>query len=353
MSTKRYKKHTEVYHDLVQMIHRNIQLRNYFLPPEIPLAQSLKTSRMTLRKAMASAEMDGWISREGKRTLINVQKHSLRSCGQILFIAPAEHSAFLHPAMERLWLNLFPEVRILDGMISCLLVDRSLSCENFEEAVENADIILLTTFIPWIGEQLQELFRFRDQKIIIALSDSYIGYCCNQIALDNTAVGRLAAQTLLHAGAKKTLILSDTSGTAHRKRVAGCRSVLHEYGCAAGLFIKRKGIPNPLFYMMCRDRVNQACGAGYDSLFLTSDEGIEVILMDLFAAGEIPKRIKVITVNGSGQALRHNPPITCVSHATQGVVAALLHRLKLIAAGESRQPFQTLIEPMIYFNATT
>ena len=349
-----YRKHTEVYLDLVKLIEANLDAGKYFLPTETELARQFATSRMTLRKALETASMNGLITRENKRTTINTSRNAgVRKCGRILFIARANGQTFYFPAVERLWLHLVPEIRMNGGSLDLLLIDDDLPVNTYDDAVARADIIMLTTqfYTEWAEERIEQLLN-QTEKNVWGLFDPLFTRCPWGITLDNQEAGRLAAEALYQAGCRKVMVFTDTVTKPHSDRVKGFRMEFERLGRETSLAAKRVQIQNPAYYLACRPRIRQAFKKGFDGAFLASDEGIDIILMDLFAKNLIPRQFKVVSVNGSGLALRHNPPIACVNHATEDVVKEIMTRLEQWGQQTSHPPFHVRIKPQLYRTGT-
>ena len=349
-----YRKHTEVYLDLVKLIEANLDAGKYFLPTETELARQFSTSRMTLRKALETASMNGLITRENKRTTINASRNAgVRKCGRLLFIARANGQTFYLPAVERLWLHLVPEIRMNGGSLDLLLVDNDLPVSVYDDAVAKADIVFLTTptYTEWSEERLERLLT-QSEKAVWGLFDPLFSRCSWGVTLDNLEAGRLAAEALYQAGSRKAIVFTDTLGLPHSDRVKGFRSEFGRLGGKSELAAKKKDVQNPVYYLAGRPRIRQAFKKGCDSAFLASDEGIDIILMDLFAKNLIPGRFKVVSVDGCGQALRHNPPIACVNHATEDVVKEIMIRLGQWGQQTGHPPFHVRIKPKLYRTGT-
>jgi len=347
---KPYRKHTEVYHDLVKRIERDLASGEHVLPPEIELSRQLSTSRMTLRKALDTAVMNGLITREHKRTTINTRPYpDLRKCGKMLFVAYSVAQNCHLPAVERLWLRLLPEIRLNGGDISLLPVDDDFKLKDFREAIRQADLVFLTTHIFAKGteEYLEEQLA-RNEKPFFSLFEPFFSKCPYGISMDNREAGRIAARELWQSGVRKAIVFSASLSNPHGDRIRGFRAEFTRLGGETVLAAKREGISDPVYYLACRDRLQEAYNAGCSGAFLASDEGIGIILMDLFERHLIPEKFKAVSVNGSGQALHHVPPISCVNHATGEVVAELLRQLQKWGKTTVHEPFHIRIKPSLY-----
>ncbi len=68
MNKRAYKKYTEVYEELVRYCRAALASGCRILPGERELAVQLETSRMTLRKALEEARLNGVIRQENRHT---------------------------------------------------------------------------------------------------------------------------------------------------------------------------------------------------------------------------------------------------------------------------------------------
>lgn len=96
MEKRSYKKYTDVYQELETFCIQSLKDGSFLLPGERELASRFHVSRLTLRKAIEDAQMNGLIRREGKRTEIlpyralkRVRADCLFHSGNAFFIFPA------------------------------------------------------------------------------------------------------------------------------------------------------------------------------------------------------------------------------------------------------------------------
>ncbi len=352
MDKRSYKKYTEVYAELVQRCEAGLVANSRILPGERELAQELLTSRMTLRKALEDAELNGLIRRENKHTEITFSKADLRRCGKILLITSGYHGKPQLGAFNRLWVDLKSQMEELSADFELLTANELTEVTEFKTKCENANIILLT-FIPSNNPELSVdyLKKMEYRKTIIALSDPYLNTFRNYVALDNYAAGVLAAQTLLSAGCRRPIFINgNTNNQMFQKRYQGISDTMEQAG------IKLSGqlsMERSAHYMeLRRKELQQAVQQGHDGAFIASDEGIDYITHDLFEQGLIPEHFKLITLHGSGEALCCHPPIACVNHATAGVVNTLVDHLKKLNRNPNIPPLRQLIKPELYQTQT-
>lgn len=145
MNKRTYKKYTEVYSSLRQYCHDVCcSGKSRILPGERELAAELHTSRMTLRKALEKAEMDGLIRRTKKLTEVLSQQPTLHKCGKILFISTGYRNEFTLGAFQRLWFSLKTHLENMGADFELLLTNTSTPKDKIISKCEDADIILLT-----------------------------------------------------------------------------------------------------------------------------------------------------------------------------------------------------------------
>lgn len=352
MNKRSYKKYTEVYAELVQRCEVGLTATSRILPGERELAQELKTSRMTLRKALEEAALNGFIRRENKHAEITFSKVNLRQCGKILFLTTGYHDKPLLGAMSRMWVELKSQTEKLDADFELFPISEFTEFAKFKEKCETANIILLTVLPsnnPHIG--IDYLKSLEYQKTIIALSDPFLDTFNNYVALDNYAAGVLAAKALLLAGCRRPVFInSNICNLMFQKRYQGMTDTMKQAG------IKLSGEPfqkRPAHYMeVRRSELLKGIQQGNDGAFIASDEGIDYITHDLFEQGLVPDHFKLITLHGSGEALSCQHPIACVNHATEGVVKVLVDHLKQLNRNPNTPSVRRLIKPELYLTQT-
>lgn len=348
------------------MIRDRIRVSCYYLPGEIAMSEEIGASRITLRKAMAILEQEGLIRRDRVRTEILEPRDILSACGKILFTAGAHYSTFFYPAVERLWNRFNSEVLSRDGNVELFCNDHTTSPVEWEQKIAAAEVIFLTsTGSSRLGAAETLLQEASPEKIIFSLLESENPLTPNCIYLDNYRVGVKAAQALIAAGCRNIGAVS----MDHRlfgspifpRRMNGFINELQKHGLFNPDAIRLIPFPsssrfNPdggdNYSKNARIALEQAYAAGDDGVFVSTDEEIGLIAMNLFRNAIIPGKLKLLTFNGVGDAMRHNPPISCLSHGTHRVVAAALEQLKLIAKKQFVAPVNIAVSPLLYNNFT-
>lgn len=353
MEKRSYKKYYEVYNELQEYCQRNIPQGLRRLPGERTLAAQLGTSRMTLRKALEQAMLDGIIIRRNK--VLHIHPSWINACnlGKIVFVAAGMHGELNLKALDRLYNKIHESLSRIGANISLCLTNGEQSFSDLAAECRDADIILLT--IPRTNGNVAEQTAFwqsmaRNSKII-ALSDPYLEAFPNYIALDNYAVGNIAAEALHVAGCKKPgLLIESRNNVIFRKRMDGfldffaslevpvAKSDKFDHSCHMAEFKRRA--------------INALAAAGCDGIFVVADEHIDFAAHDLLTSGAVPEKINLISVNGCGDVFKSATPIACVNHGTDEVAAAVTALLKRLAADPELPNYRLLIRPHLYINGT-
>ena len=347
MEKRGYKKYTDVYEELEAFCAQSLKDGSFLLPGERELASRFHASRLTLRKAMEEAQMNGLIRREGRRTEI-LPCRVLRHCGRIVFFTPGMHASFFLPAFERLWLTLRPQVENCGGSMELYLDHGERSYSEFCRAAESADVILLTVLVGAGSERKLACLRaLQERKSVVALSDPHLEDFHNVVALDNYAVGEIAAEALLAAGCRRAAVVDVPPGAVmFEKRHEGFRRRFLAGGGETVRLFPRCPVEDAAGELL------RICRGGFDGAFVVTDENMKARMSAVLAEGVIPDHFKLITFNGSGEGLRCVPPVTCVNQGTAETAAELLRFLKCLARFGNGEKIRRLVRPHLYLNKT-
>ena len=342
METRRYKKFTDVFRELVNYCKKLADSGGSVLPHERELAEILECSRMTLRKALSEALRQKLISRKGRFLELNWTGYDLGKLGKILFVATGSGDKFFLNALKKLYDSISAKLKKYHGELDLLLTNPSTGEELIRQRCMDADIILFTLFVTGNNEtdRMQLFWDIGRKRRVIALSDPYQEFFHNFIALDNFEAGVLAAKTLHRAGCRKVGCVSGSkSNVIFRKRREGFVNYLS--GVGIDVWLPRE---NPRF----KEQFDEAVKFGCDGIFLVSDESISGITAEVFASGMVPEKLKLITVDGCGEARRHQPLTTCVSHGTEFVAQELIKYLIQLAEQPDWPDCRKLIVPELH-----
>jgi len=360
---KKYRKCEEIVKILREMIKEKISNSCYFLPSEVAMSEEIGVSRITLRKALAKLDMEGIIRRDRVKTEIVEKRDILSNCGKILFVASAHYSTFIIPAIERLWIKLGPEVIARGGNLELFYVNHMTTFAEWKEKFSQADVIFLGTNDFKHSDATIKLYKkAMQEKIVFSLLETISA--TNSIYLDNYSVGCMAAQILIDAGCRKIAgICPDymlLKNDIFAKRMKGFKDVLKK----AGLMHlgAEKLIPyrcdkfhseiGDKYHRTTKEALERSYAEGDDGVFLATDEEIGLISMNLLRRKIIPNKLKFLSVNGVGDAMRNNPPVSCLSHATNKVVDEVMKQLQLIAENKFIAPVNIMVKSDLYPNNT-
>ena len=353
MENRKYKNSEEVTRQLRELVRRRLCFGESDLPSERQLAVEFRANRATMRKAVAALAEEGLLRREGRCTRLVRPFHDFGPCGRILFLASGIHSAFQETAMERLWQAL--QVALLRNRadVQLLLTEPETTIDQIRTTLSAADTVLLVNCGGNCAADVVSMLKEGGRKkTVFALLESEVFDFPNLIALDNYAVGAIAAEALIDAGCRKPFALWEicpnrdfarrAQGFADKldaHNLGGIQSVFwlpHESGSIGEKYI---------------NFIDWAVTRGYDGLFLMSDESVGELARHGFSTGLIPERLKLITVDATRASFRHTPPVSCVSHATSQMVTEIVGQLQLIAENNFR-PVRKLVRPTLYENGT-
>lgn len=353
MENKKYKNNIEITRALRQLVQRRMCSGESFLPSERQLSSMFAASRATLRKAIGALKDDGLLVREGRHTRLVRPFHDFTDCGRILFLAAGAHSAFQQSAIERLWNALRTALLANHGDVQLLLTEPDTTFDRISAHLAAADTVLFANCSGSCANEAVAMLRSNlRSKHVISLIESEVFDFPNLIALDNYAVGAIAAEALLEAGCRKPFALwciCDNRDFAHRAQGFANKLAAHNQGGIQSVFWVPQQDGN--FSEAGHRQIDWAIRHGYDGVFLMSDEYLDEMTDRTFAAGLIPDKFKVITVDATRASFRHHPPVSCVSHATAEMVFEITGQLRLIAEGRFR-PVRKLVRPTVYNNGT-
>ena len=354
MEKRSYKKYHDVYVELQEYCQNNIPRGLRQLPGERTLAAILGTSRMTLRKALEQALLNGLFIRRNKSLFIHPLRINACNLGKIVFVASGIHGELFLKALDRLYTKIYESLKQIGADIQLCLTNDDQTFEDLKRQCRDADIILLTTHRTGnhsTGEQVvfwQEMAR---NHKIIALSDPYLEFLPNYIALDNYAAGKIAAEALFAAGCKRPALLRESRGNViFQKRTDGFMDFFN----ALELPVMKSDFYNGKLHHadFKRQTINHFVQSGCDGIFVVTDEHLDFAAHDLLTSGAVPEKVNLITVNASGAAFNAVLPIACVSHGTDKVAQAVIKLLKRLASEPESPNCKMLIQPHLYINST-
>ena len=342
MDTRRYKKFTDVFRELTGFCEQLADSGETVLPHERELAAKFECSRMTLRKALTVALQQKLILRKGRFLELNVPGYDLGKLGKILFVATGSGDKFFLNALKKLYDSISVKLKKYHGKPELLLTNPDTGRELIMQRCMDADIIIFTLFVTGDNEtdRMQLFWEIGRKRRVIALSDPYQEFFHNFIALDNFEVGNLAAKELHRAGCRKAgCVYGRKNNVIFRKRREGFVNYFADVGI---------DVWQPREHECFKKQFDEAVKAGCDGIFMVSDEHISAITAEAFASGLIPDKLKLITVDGCGEARAHQPEISCVSHGTEQVAGELMKYLIQLSEQPDWPDCRKLIIPELH-----
>ena len=349
-SMKPYSKCKDILADLKLIIDDCVKKGVTILPSERSLSERLQTSRITLRKAIASLIEAQILYRKRQTTFIdfNVCK---KATGSLLFFTMGENGFFSLPAFERLWIEL-KELARSNG-IGCELAfyNYSDSLDDFNDKARHVDWIL-TTAIPQRHRKRMLEQMFSISTPVISLDQDMTAEMDNFICLDNYAVGQMAAEKLIEAGYVRPAFIAPRWQDTYipfELRAKGFKDFMKKANADINTevcWIKADSLGD--FVLLAQKKINRLIEQGHDSVFVFSDESINVICSEIIKKGYVPEKFGVIAVDGSRTASRCSPTITAISHGTRKVAAEIISFAIGHSTGTIKLPYTTLVVPEIY-----
>ncbi len=326
---KPYAKSNEILEQVRALVLERRRNGELVLPGVRDLAAQFESSCGTMVKVLARLREEELIYQEKKTTrILPVRRQRLRY--GFVFTGHRENGSCWFHAYDRLRYRLEKlamEARIEIGFFLYDPEDPAGSPEKFVSTLRDLDVI----FVSLVTHRLVEPLVATGKRIVILDSDN----CCSsadvmRINLDNREVGRMAGRLLLKAGCRQALVLGAKASPRagmFRLRLDGFSEVWNRKGGNYEIALSRE---ENMFEALgiLRNRLDEAVAAGCDSIFFISDEWLDLIVEELFRRRLVPGRISIVAVDGANTAIRHQPPVTTISHANVQIAAEMM---KLIA----------------------
>lgn len=305
-------------------------------PSERELAVRTGGSRSVIREILEEMERNNQLLRSANGRIINPQANQI----PILFIARGRNMID-NPAWARLWLA-FSERAKTTPLAPELCLTRYWP-EEIEEDLRGLSRRPEKYLVLCTNLNLEPLIRqWRGEgRNIIFMDEAYLHYGLPVITLDNTRVGELAADELFRHGFRRPALLSpnfsDHSYTPYQLRIAGfirkCRELGMDFREERDVYevFHQKG----MLQNYIRQTTEIAGQKRYDSLFLTSDDQLPLVL-EVFhdQHRSIPGAMGMITLNAQNNAASYNTRVNAVSSATNEIADQLAASILAHADGQ-------------------
>ncbi|MBQ9775073.1 MAG: GntR family transcriptional regulator [Lentisphaeria bacterium] len=306
---------------------------NLLLPGERELMLEFDICRSTLRKVLKQLEDEKLIYREKRATKIFSPSRQKYRYAYVV----SGHSfsqSFWYQTYYNNWIVLQRQSKSRQVDIELLLLDpEEHSAEEIKQAVSSYDLLFVTTMPTHLFEIVQSA-----AKEIVLLDPLLPAEKKPIISIDNVKIGQLAAQALKDSGSKKVAVIYNKSirpvnlGThqqiraqAFIKEIKKSKIQVEEFGYPASFW---------RYVEVMHHYVSMLPMRGFDGLFITSDEKIELIVCDLLEQKLCPEKINIFACDTEGETGKCFIPISAVTTDTVRLAEELL---KIIQNFEQKQ----------------
>ncbi len=324
-------------------------------PSERELAMRTGGSRSVIREILEELEQESRLVRTPHRRSINPETNRI----PVLFVARGRNMID-NPTWARLWLalvNLAKGTPLAPELQLMRYWPEELEEDYQELSRRDAKYIILTNTRN-LEPQIREWMEKKEKNIIFA-DEAYQHYGLPVVSLDNTRVGELAAEELFRNGFRSPALLtqdfSDHWYSPYLKRIQGFAAKCAELGMdyreerdCHRVFFEKSRLQS---YIHQTEKIAEE--KRYDSLFLTSDDQLPLVLEVLHDQMRfIPGELGMITLNSQNKALTGNTRVTAISSATTEIATTLSDLILAHADGRIREIPSKLIIPTIHKGET-
>jgi family len=338
------------------LLRRQLAMEQTVFPSERELAIQTGGSRSVIHKILKEMEHSNRLIQTPNGRIINTSANKV----PVLFITSGR-DAIANPAWARLWMVFSEKLRAFPL---------------------TAELFLLRFWPEEIEEDLQKLAERKEQYIIVTSPDSLSDQIAQwrgegrqvifpdqifedetfpMIAVDNIRIGELAAEELFRHGFRSPALLTPNfvshSYLPYQKRIEGFSRKCRELGMR---FDREKDVHEALYHdgkgifqNYIRESIELAENPDYDSMFLTSDDQLPLVLDTLNVHGRIiPGCMGVITLNANNYARSATTCVNSISNATEEIAEHLCSGILAHADGRASKVPTTIIEPVVYGGRT-
>ncbi len=325
------------------------RLRNdLVLPSERDLAENLKISRGTIRKALDLLENDGIIIRENQMTRITPfkkQKYRYAFCAA----SDSKCLYFIFGLYLRLWEDL--KLRLKDFDIDLVMIpheQNSCSAEKLAE-LKQYDII----FASYINEKVVSDMK-KAALPLVMLDEQNFDRNFSLICMDNYNVGKFAAKSLFNAGCRNAFVVRYGMGfyKPFELRKQGFED---EFKSLGGNTVEIKNPEDILNALACMNflanEIEKNLTDETDCVFYLSDEPIGMLNWYFKDNLENNDNFKIITFVGSGNFSKKCSYTEYLIMDNNAIISAML---EMIEKFENNKKYPEIFEyrfsPIHYVN---
>lgn len=327
---------------------------NTLLPSECELSRIVGCSRVTLRRLLPKLEEDGTLSKGPRGRSISVTPKNGPS---VVFTATGV-GVIGNMTWSRVWHSLSTLAAGTDLNLSLLLTEISREEETYAPVFASPPDYLIIADCTGQGAK-EKLFQLKEQSVLIAVDENDSSQCEYAACVDNFEAGRLAARTLLEAGYRNPCYL----GMRHQyeycpflKRAEGFFSELHAAGIGSSPDAERWVDSKKKRTLEIRDFIHESeviASSSFDSLFLYSDEEVQLVYEIISEQRDIPDDFGLVTMRGRGFSIQNKPAITALDQAEEGIANGILRLIDTLRKGSVPEPGIVYAGPRLIYGGET
>jgi DNA-binding LacI/PurR family transcriptional regulator len=316
-----------------------------FLPSERQLSEKLQCSRVVLRKVLGEFEARGELLKGAKGRIIASVQPVMR-----VVLATIGDEAINGYSWNHLWSVLEALARTVGIAMELVLYSEASPLTIKKLGCNLPDALIFTSKLQ--ESEYEMLNRLRTKLPIISVDGAHAGVFDYAVTLDDYNVGAQAAELLKKNGYRNPAFigLDNNNYLPFRLRRNGFCDVFDAVSVKIAVV---DGVNQVLKIKAMTDAVKQLIQEGVDSIFLYSDEFVDFIFQAIAEECSMPDEFGLVTLNGSGHALAHNPQITAFSHMIPEIAQQLISILNKINQQQLPSTLKMAVKAENIFNGTT
>lgn len=323
-------------------------------PSERELAARTGGARGVIRDFLGEMERKNQLLRTANGRIINPRMNRI----SVLFIGQGRQM-LVNAAWQMLWTEFVRQA-------AATPLDPALLLIGYHPEEQERDLRALaateTNYAIMTGvdqDLLPTLAKILDGRRIVYTDEAFRIRQKTTVALNNREVGRLAANELFRNGYRCPALLSEQLPfyyLPYEERIAGfldgCRETGMEFRETHDVYPVAR-VPGKRFQNYIAQTSHIARQKRYDSLFLTTDDELHLVLEILGDQGRpIPGDTGFITVNAQGNAQGYHTRISSISTAETEIAGQLVKSILAHADGEISEIPSVLLPPSVQQGAT-
>jgi LacI family repressor for deo operon, udp, cdd, tsx, nupC, and nupG len=297
------------------------------LPATEEIAEKVKCSTGTVRKALTDLANEGVLKRIQRRGTVVARKPST---GHVCLILPPEPhtNLLLHHVVHSKLVNAGYEVDTVPTTMGVETV--KTQCAQLLSSGNVPDCLVVLETSTSLYPMIEELSKHCARRVIFQFDNQKIFQDMQLLTLDHQRAARDIVQHLLSLGHKKVAIVAGGSpgeATWSADAAAHCRDLLEVAGAQFVPFYLFTDRQPKLIEWFLKENVTAYWG-------VTDHEATQVVNLCYQAGLNVPKDVSIIGRNDTPWALDCHPPLTTLSLNPEGVANAIVDAL----AGQRKDP---------------